>query len=118
MSDDYQHYDNPLTTRYASREMSHLWSPQRKFSTWRRLWVALAEAEAELGLPVSQEQIAELRAHLNDFDFHGAAHHPPRRHQLLRDRQHRPDPAPRVAPSGPRPARGGGRPPGNVRPAI
>ena len=47
---DFDVYDNPLVTRYASREMAELWGPQRKFSTWRRLWVALAEAEHELGL--------------------------------------------------------------------
>ena len=52
-----------------SREMATLWGDQRKFSTWRRLWVALAEAEAELGLPISQDQIAELRAHVDDIDF-------------------------------------------------
>src|SRR6185436_17302472 len=62
-------YENPLISRYASREMATLWGDQRKFSTWRRLWVALAEAEAELGLPVSQAQIAELRAHVDDIDF-------------------------------------------------
>ena len=49
-------------SRYASREMATLWGDQRKFSTWRRLWVWLAEAEAELGLPITREQIAELRA--------------------------------------------------------
>src|SRR5438552_3626363 len=65
-------YDNPLTGRYASEEMSELWSPQRKFSTWRKLWVALAEAEAELGLPISPGQIAELRAHVEDIDFEAA----------------------------------------------
>src|SRR4026207_488345 len=59
----------PPTSRYASREMATLWGDQRKFSTWRRLWVALAEAEAELGLPISQAQIAELRAHVDDIDF-------------------------------------------------
>src|SRR6187401_925916 len=62
-------YENPLISRYASREMATLWGDQRKFSTWRRLWVALAEAEAELGLPVTQAQIAELRAHTDDIDF-------------------------------------------------
>jgi adenylosuccinate lyase len=70
-------YDNPLITRYASRQMSELWGPQRKFSTWRRLWVALAEAEQELGLRsdddrtprITDSQLAELRAHLNDIDF-------------------------------------------------
>ena len=53
MPDNPNQYDNPLISRYASPEMSALWSPQRKFSTWRRLWVALAEAEAELGLPIT-----------------------------------------------------------------
>ena len=65
MPDQYTQYDNPLIARYASPPMSELWSPQRKFSTWRRLWVALAEAEAELGLPVSPEQIAELKQHVD-----------------------------------------------------
>jgi adenylosuccinate lyase len=62
-------YENPLITRYASRDMATLWGDQRKFSTWRRLWVALAEAEAELGLPVSAGQIAELQAHVDDINF-------------------------------------------------
>src|SRR5436189_1670835 len=65
-------YENPLISRYASREMATLWGDQRKFSTWRRLWIALAEAEAELGLPVTQQQIAELRAHVDDIDFDAA----------------------------------------------
>ncbi len=50
-------YENPLISRYASREMATLWGDQRKFSTRRRLWVALAEAEAELGLPVTQQHL-------------------------------------------------------------
>lgn len=62
-------YDNPLIGRYASDEMSRLWGPQRKASTWRRLWVALAEAEAELGLDISAAQLAELRAHVDAIDF-------------------------------------------------
>jgi adenylosuccinate lyase len=66
-------YENPLIARYGSREMSELWSPQRKFSTWRRLWVALAEAEAELGLPITAAQIAELKGYVNDVDFASAA---------------------------------------------
>ncbi|MEX0677668.1 MAG: adenylosuccinate lyase [Pirellulales bacterium] len=66
-------YDNPLVDRYASAEMATLWGPQRKFSTWRRLWVALAEAEAELGAPISAQQIAELRAHVDDIDFRKTA---------------------------------------------
>ncbi len=66
-------YDNPLIGRYASAEMSQLWGPQRKFGTWRRLWVALAESEAELGLPISKQQLDELRAHVDDIDFTKAA---------------------------------------------
>jgi adenylosuccinate lyase len=66
-------YENPLISRYASREMATLWGDQRKFTTWRQLWVALAEAEAELGLPVTTEQIAELRSAVNDIDFDAAA---------------------------------------------
>jgi adenylosuccinate lyase len=69
--DDY--YDNPLIARYASAEMSRLWGPRRKFRTWRRLWVALAEAEAELGLPIGEEQLAELRLHVDDVDLELAA---------------------------------------------
>jgi adenylosuccinate lyase len=65
-------YDNPLIARYASAEMSRLWGPQRKFATWRRLWVALAEAEAELGLPIAREQIEELKRHVDTIDFAAA----------------------------------------------
>ncbi len=72
MSDDSV-YSNPLISRYASRQMATLWGAQRKFSTWRRLWVALAEAEAELGLSISKAQIAELTAHTDDIDFTKAA---------------------------------------------
>lgn len=73
MTDNFQQYDNPLMSRYASPEMSFLWSPQRKFSTWRRLWVALAEAEAELGLPITRAQIEQMKAHVDDIDFEAAA---------------------------------------------
>ena len=65
----HERYENPLISRYASAEMSRLWGEQRKHSTWRKLWVALAEAEAELGLPITSQQIAELRAHTDDIDF-------------------------------------------------
>jgi adenylosuccinate lyase len=75
--DSFQLYDNPLVTRYASREMATLWGPRKKFSTWRTLWVALAEAQAELGLlsddgrtpRIRPEQLAEMRAHVQDIDF-------------------------------------------------
>ena len=66
-------YDNPLIGRYASHTMSRLWSPQTKHSTWRRLWVALAEAERELGLEITAAQIAELKSHVDDVDFASAA---------------------------------------------
>lgn len=69
----HDRYENPLNTRYASRDMSSVWSDQRKHSTWRRLWVALAESERELGLDISEQQIAELRAHVDDIDFDKAA---------------------------------------------
>lgn len=77
-------YDNPLIGRYASMEMSRLWSPQVKHSTWRRLWVALAESERELGLDISPDQIEELKAHVDDIDFDSAAKHEKRlRHDVM-----------------------------------
>jgi len=77
-------YENPLVSRYASREMATLWGAQRKFSTWRRLWVALAEAEAELGLPISPEQIEQLKSKIDDIDFEAAAAHEHRlRHDVM-----------------------------------
>ena len=57
---DYQTYENPLGPRYASREMLYNFSAEKKFRTWRRLWVALAEAEQELGLPITTAQIEAL----------------------------------------------------------
>lgn len=66
-------YQNPLVERYSSREMLEVFSPQRKFSTWRRLWLALAEAEQELGLEISDEQLAQLREAIEDIDFEKAA---------------------------------------------
>ncbi len=66
-------YESPLSSRYASDQMQFIFSPDKKFSTWRRLWVALARAEMELGLPVSQEQVDELEAHLTDIDYELAA---------------------------------------------
>ncbi len=62
-------YQNPLTDRYAGKEMSFLWSPQFKHSTWRRLWLALAQCEQKLGLDISDAQIAAMAAHLDDIDF-------------------------------------------------
>ena len=62
-------YQSPLSERYASREMQYIFSPAMKFKTWRRLWIALAETEKELGLPITQEQIDELKAHVEDINF-------------------------------------------------
>ena len=56
----HDRYENPLIARYASEAMARLWGDQRKFSTWRRLWVSLAEAEREMGLAITDQQIAEL----------------------------------------------------------
>lgn len=77
-------YENPLITRYASREMSENWSAKRKFSTWRRLWVALAEAEMELGLPITAAQVNELKQHVDDIDFEAADEHEKKlRHDVM-----------------------------------
>ena len=67
-----EHYENPLVARYASREMSANFSPERKFRTWRKLWIALAEAEKALGLPIRGEQIEELKAHRDDLNLEAA----------------------------------------------
>ena len=66
-------YVTPLVARVATKEMAYLWSDQKKFSTWRRCWVALAEAEQELGLPIAADQLDEMRAHIDDIDFDAAA---------------------------------------------
>ena len=62
-------YETPLNSRYASAEMQYIFSPDKKFKTWRKLWIALAEAEKELGLPISEEQIEELRKYKDDINF-------------------------------------------------
>lgn len=69
MNDRYQ---SPLSERYASREMQYIFSPEKKFRTWRKLWIALAETEKELGLPITDEQIEELKAHAEDINFEEA----------------------------------------------
>lgn len=66
-------YESPLCSRYASREMQGLFSPDKKFKTWRKLWIALAEAEHELGLPITKEQIEELKSHADDINYEVAA---------------------------------------------
>ena len=65
-------YTSPFCERYASKEMQYIFSPDKKFKTWRKLWIALAETEAELGLPITQEQIDELKAHQDDINYEDA----------------------------------------------
>ncbi len=62
-------YQSPLSERYASKEMQYIFSQDMKFRTWRKLWIALAETEKELGLPITEEQIAELKAHAEDINY-------------------------------------------------
>ncbi len=66
MTDRYQ---SPLSERYASREMQYIFSQDKKFKTWRKLWIALAETERELGLPITEEQIGELKAHQDEINY-------------------------------------------------
>lgn len=71
MSND--NYTSPLSSRYASKEMQFIFSPDNKFRTWRKLWIVLAETEQELGLPITDEQLAELKSHAEDIDYAAAA---------------------------------------------
>ena len=75
-------YENPLCSRYASKEMQYIFSPDFKFSTWRKLWCALAESEKELGLPITQAQIAQMKEHIYDIDYAKAAEY---EHKLRHD---------------------------------
>ena len=77
-------YQNPLISRYASDEMATIWGSQKKFSTWRKLWLALAESEQKLGIEISDAQLAQLRDHLDDIDFDTARDHEKRlRHDVM-----------------------------------
>ena len=69
MSNNTDRYVSPLSERYASKEMQYIFSPDMKFCTWRKLWIALAETEKELGLPITEEQIEELKAHSTDINY-------------------------------------------------
>ncbi|MBQ2468680.1 MAG: adenylosuccinate lyase [Clostridia bacterium] len=71
--DKKEFYESPLCSRYAGDEMKRIFSPDRKFSTWRKLWVALAEAESELGIPITKEQVEELRDNIYNIDYDAAA---------------------------------------------
>ncbi len=65
-------YNSPLNSRYSSKEMSYLFSEEMKFKTWRKLWVALAESEKELGLDISDEQIYELKTNIENINYEDA----------------------------------------------
>jgi len=81
---DHHRYVHPLADRYASREMQAIFSPGHRFGLWRRLWLALAEAEQELGLPISQEALNQMRAGLDDLDLEKAAEYERRfRHDVM-----------------------------------
>ena len=87
-------WENPLATRYASADMARLWSDRNRYRTWRQVWLALAEAEAELGLPITQAQLQQLRAALEPVDFvKAAAYEKQMRHDvfahLAREHVHR-----------------------------
>ena len=84
MPQDNTGYLSPFSTRYASKEMQYLFSAQNKFSLWRKLWIILAESEQELGLPITGEQIDEMRAHIDDIDFDAAAEYEKKlRHDVM-----------------------------------
>ena len=72
MKNDKDLYSSPLVERNASREMSELFGPQKKFSTWRKLWLELAKAQKKLGLNITQTQITQMAKHLEDIDFNKA----------------------------------------------
>lgn len=69
---NYDGYTSPLSQRYASKQMQYLFSQNKKFRTWRRLWIALAETEKELGLAITQEQIDEMKEHRDDINYEDA----------------------------------------------
>jgi adenylosuccinate lyase len=80
----HDRYSSPLAERYASKAMLELWSPQTRHGLWRRLWLALAESERQLGVPIPDEAIAQMRAHLDDIDFDAVAVYEKRfRHDVM-----------------------------------
>ena len=84
MAADKTLYSSPLVERYASREMSQLFGPDRKFGTWRRLWLELARAQKRLGLPIKQTQIDQMARHLDDIDYAKAARYEKKsRHDVM-----------------------------------
>ncbi|MCF7958881.1 MAG: adenylosuccinate lyase, partial [Phycisphaerae bacterium] len=99
MKTQYTTYENPLISRYASGEMLEVFSPQFKFSTWRKLWLALAECESQLGLPIKKKQLDQMKAHLTDIDFKKAAKYEKKfRHDVMAHVHTFGDAAPDAAP--------------------
>lgn len=82
--DNHDRYESPLVSRNASEAMVQIWSPQCKFSTWRKIWLALAESQKQLGLPITDQQVQQMREHLEDIDFAKAADYEKRlRHDVM-----------------------------------
>ena len=99
MAADKTLYSSPLVERYASREMSQLFGPDRKFGTWRRLWLELARAQKRLGLPIKQTQIDQMARHLDDIDYAKAARYEKTsRHDVMAHIYTFGDAAPKAAP--------------------
>ncbi len=95
----HDRYQTPLVARYASPAMAALWSDDHKFRTWRRLWLALAESQAALGLPITDQQLADLRAHLDDVDYDAVARYERElRHDVMAHVHALGDVAPRARP--------------------
>ncbi|HEX8848077.1 MAG TPA: adenylosuccinate lyase [Gemmatimonadaceae bacterium] len=96
---DFDRYASPLAERYASKAMLRLWSPQTRHGLWRRLWLALAESERELGVAIPEEAIGQMRAHLDDIDFAAVASYEKRfRHDVMAHVHAFADVAPAAAP--------------------
>lgn len=94
-----EHYQNPLWGRYASEEMQRIYSPDHKFITWRKLWIALAESERALGLPISEEQIEEMRRHRDPIDYDAVARYEKElRHDVMAHIHAYADQCPKAAP--------------------
>ena len=92
-------YESPLCERYASARMQYIFSPDRKFTSWRKMWLYLAEAEKELGLDITDEQLDEIRAHLNDVDYDAAAAYEKRlRHDVMAHLRAFADQCPKASP--------------------
>src|SRR4030042_1831851 len=99
MSDNTNIYTSPLVERNASKEMAELFGPQKKFGTWRRIWLELARAQRKLGLKISQAQISEMARHLDDINFNKAAAYEKKvRHDVMAHIHTFADAAPKAAP--------------------